>query len=601
MEKDAERTRVGAHEEQGLKSGQLRRIGMGLAKVLGLFVILEPIWMLLPFAGFLYGSVFQIQTLNANPHTAWLTHFVFPVLTLGWTGPVLIVCGFVLFLIGAGQVYWAKIRRSGLVTGGLYRFVRHPQYVSLTLFGLGILLTWGRVITFIAFFIMMFLYYYLTKSEERTCIRLFGEEYRQYRERTSFIIPGDKLLRPLRDKVPAINMTAPVRVAGSFALTLLVCFGSLWLIQSLKGGVQAVPYVSAEVALGEPRNDAKTIEVNSGRATGIPFVQAGRMIVVRGPYRNARISGFAERVLLRVRDSERLASFLAFLDQPGDDVAVVWCAPYDKLDKPGESGRYAGGAQDGRGPAADPHGNERVRLIIMRCALSPETSISEAFADKSKRSIIRGCVAKVNLALPKGEDIVEADGRTRGPRFPGEDRWAFFERQFAQSSHIAGILSTKTTRPYALSRARVVLVKAPILRTRIDEDFAREILKRLEASETFRESLRRVGAGGNVVPVVFPRPGPNWYSEHHGEPQISLFVILARLTGDDTRPLEDLFHTDERTLLSAFIAPMDFKISPNADSVGAPTTIGPRRDLEERWRFFLSGVGAARVPHRHTL
>ncbi|HOD84386.1 MAG TPA: hypothetical protein PKG77_23440 [Phycisphaerae bacterium] len=64
------------------------KIGQGLLKVLTLFVILEPIWMLLPFAGFLYGSVLQIQTLNRNPQTAWLTHFVFPVLTLGWAGPV---------------------------------------------------------------------------------------------------------------------------------------------------------------------------------------------------------------------------------------------------------------------------------------------------------------------------------------------------------------------------------------------------------------------------------------------------------------------------------------------------------------------------------
>ncbi|MCX7007882.1 MAG: hypothetical protein NTY53_11665, partial [Kiritimatiellaeota bacterium] len=55
-----------------------------LLKVLGFFVILEPVWMLLPFAGFLYGSVLQIENLNQHPQTAWLTHFVFPILTGGW-------------------------------------------------------------------------------------------------------------------------------------------------------------------------------------------------------------------------------------------------------------------------------------------------------------------------------------------------------------------------------------------------------------------------------------------------------------------------------------------------------------------------------------
>lgn len=117
----------------------LRRIGSVLARVVALFIILEPIWMLLPFAGFLYGSVLHIQTLNQNPHTAWLTHFVSPVLTLGWTGPVLVISGLLLFLVGAAQIYWGKFRRSGLQTRGFYRFVRHPQYVSLTLLGVGIL------------------------------------------------------------------------------------------------------------------------------------------------------------------------------------------------------------------------------------------------------------------------------------------------------------------------------------------------------------------------------------------------------------------------------------------------------------------------------
>jgi len=106
-------TETGVQESAGLK-----RVGQGLLKVLSLFVILEPIWMLLPFAGFLYGSVLHIQTLNRNPTTAWLTHFVFPVLTLGWVGPALVLVGVALFLVGAGQIYWAKFRRSGLVTKG---------------------------------------------------------------------------------------------------------------------------------------------------------------------------------------------------------------------------------------------------------------------------------------------------------------------------------------------------------------------------------------------------------------------------------------------------------------------------------------------------
>jgi len=284
----------------------LGKIGQGLVKVLTLFVILEPIWMLLPFAGFLYGSVLQIQTLNRNPQTSWLTHFVFPVLTLGWVGPVMVVLGLVVFVIGAGQIYWAKFRRSGIVTGGLYRFVRHPQYIALTLFGLGLLLAWGRAIMFIAFFMMMFLYYYLTKSEERTCIRLFGDAYREYRKRTSFIFPGDRFLRPLRAKLPGLRLHAVVRIPAAFALTMAICFGLMHVIQTIKTVYRTVPYMSVTVDLGPVQDSALAREMTAGQSGGIPFVQAGRIAGGRGPYRNASASGFAENVLLGARNSIRL-------------------------------------------------------------------------------------------------------------------------------------------------------------------------------------------------------------------------------------------------------------------------------------------------------
>jgi protein-S-isoprenylcysteine O-methyltransferase Ste14 len=347
----------------------LARAAAAALKVLGLFLILEPLWMLLPFAGFLYGSVMQIETLARSPATAWLTHFVFPVLTAGWLGPLLAALGLALFLVGAAQIYWAKIRRSGLVTKGPYRLVRHPQYVALVLFGFGILLTWGRAITFLAFFTMLFLYYHLARSEERSCLRLFGQEYERYRERTSFIIPGDRLLRPLRARLPRVCLPAPLRVAGALAGTMVSCLVLMGLIDTVKTAVRTVPYLTATVAFGGPQapGDAADLAIRSGEGAGVPFVQAGRVAVVRGPYRNAWVTGFAERVLLRLR----------------------------------------------------------------------------------------------------------------------------------------------------------------------------KILDRLLASARFRHRLRETGAGDRVVAVAFPAPGPNWYHEHHGMPEIGVFVILVRLR--EGAAMNDLF------------------------------------------------------------
>ncbi|MFW6108502.1 MAG: methyltransferase family protein [bacterium] len=569
--------------------GALGRAGEWLLKLVGLFVILEPIWMLLPFAGFLYGSVLHIKALNRNPSTAWLAHFVFPTLTLGWLGGAAISgLGLLLFCIGAAQIYAAKIRKSGLVTGGLYRFVRHPQYIALTLFGVGVLLTWGRAITFIAFFGMMFLYYYLAKSEERSCIRLFGEAYERYRQRTSFIIPGDRYLRPLAARLPRLGLPAWVRVPAAFAVTMLVCFGLMWLIQSAKAGLQTHPYIIATVPL-RAEGQAEPGPTLAARVVGdVPYVEAGRVAVVRGPYRSAAATGFAERVARRLRKSESLEEFLAFLDEPEGDVAIVFCAPYARPETPGTPGMRAGGGPGGRGPGPDPSGPDRVRLIVLRCALAAGAAFADAFASPAKRTIRGACIAPVNLARPPDQDMVEGKLLRPGPGFPGEQRWAFFLRQLSRRREFAPRLSATAVSPGA-AECTLVLVQAPIVKTRLFPSFARRLLDRLVASEAVRKRLRASGAGGDVVAVAFPRPGPNWYREHDADPQISFFIMLARLA--EGADLDALFERGQRELLGAFTAEMDLATERPADAVTETGLIGPRRGLEERWRFFLSGLG----------
>jgi hypothetical protein len=138
---------------------------------------------------------------------------------------------------------------------------------------------------------------------------------------------------------------------------------------------------------------------------------------------------------------------------------------------------------------------------------------------------------------------------------------------------------------------KLILVQAPIVRAR-DEAFAQEIMSRLSRSETVRDMLTRYQIGGDVLAVAFPRPGPNWYREHHGIPQIGAFIMLVR----KKEVLSDaqLFRYDmknSRQLEAAFIVEMDFAIQPPGDPVyESPFVVGPLRDLEERWDFFLSGV-----------
>lgn len=80
---------------------------------------------------------------------------------------------------------------GGLVTTGVYRFVRHPMYASFFLFTGGVLLlTSNWVAGAPALLGMLWLYLDRVDAEERLMLDLFGDEYRVYAERTGRILPG---------------------------------------------------------------------------------------------------------------------------------------------------------------------------------------------------------------------------------------------------------------------------------------------------------------------------------------------------------------------------------------------------------------------------
>lgn len=86
--------------------------------------------------------------------------------------------------------YWSKETGTGsLVTSGVYRYIRHPQYAGLLLLSLGMLLNWATLPTLILYPVMVFMYVRLAKREERDMLAEFGEEYRRYMERTKRFLP----------------------------------------------------------------------------------------------------------------------------------------------------------------------------------------------------------------------------------------------------------------------------------------------------------------------------------------------------------------------------------------------------------------------------
>lgn len=116
---------------------------------------------------------------------------------MGETGMMVsMILGYTLLFIGVGIFLegWRELHRARkeerLVTDGLYRIVRHPQYTGLfiALFGEGIV-HWPTIFSVVLFPIIVLAYYLLARSEERKMEEEFGEEYREYRRRVPMLIP----------------------------------------------------------------------------------------------------------------------------------------------------------------------------------------------------------------------------------------------------------------------------------------------------------------------------------------------------------------------------------------------------------------------------
>jgi len=127
---------------------------------------------------------------------------------VGYIGLAGTSAAIVLYLIAAGLViagwraiykdYWSKDRGQGtLVTSGIYRYIRHPQYTGFALMTLGMLLEWATLPMLIMWPVLMVIYYRLARREEADMRAEFGDAYDQYAGTTGMFFPT-KVLRMRR-------------------------------------------------------------------------------------------------------------------------------------------------------------------------------------------------------------------------------------------------------------------------------------------------------------------------------------------------------------------------------------------------------------------
>jgi protein-S-isoprenylcysteine O-methyltransferase Ste14/membrane protease YdiL (CAAX protease family) len=114
-------------------------------------------------------------------------------------GVALQIIGAAMVILGWREIhrqYWSQERGQGhLVTGGIYRFVRHPQYTGFLLTTLGMIFEWATLPLLIMWPVLGVLYYRLAKKEEADMEQEFGQQYLEYKQQTTMFLPVPRLYR----------------------------------------------------------------------------------------------------------------------------------------------------------------------------------------------------------------------------------------------------------------------------------------------------------------------------------------------------------------------------------------------------------------------
>ncbi len=75
---------------------------------------------------------------------------------------------------------FAKPSENGINLKGLYRFSRNPMYVAYFVYFLGCVILTHSLILFLILMVFQISAHWIILSEERWCIRQFGDEYIKY-------------------------------------------------------------------------------------------------------------------------------------------------------------------------------------------------------------------------------------------------------------------------------------------------------------------------------------------------------------------------------------------------------------------------------------
>ena len=147
------------------------------------------------FAGiFGYERIFSLeflltQVFGEQEFYVFLNSYVFP------ASKIIMGIGILLVIYGWKQIHKAR-KQDTLMVEGIYKYIRHPQYVGFLMITLGLNVMWLTIITLIMWPILAALYWRLAKKEDKDMEEKFGEEFLEYKRRVPGFIPRLRRRKP---------------------------------------------------------------------------------------------------------------------------------------------------------------------------------------------------------------------------------------------------------------------------------------------------------------------------------------------------------------------------------------------------------------------
>jgi protein-S-isoprenylcysteine O-methyltransferase Ste14 len=103
--------------------------------------------------------------------TVWF-YIGLPVTLIGFIAGVIVILN------------WAASPRGKPVTNGLYRYSRHPMYVTAFVFFLGVSIATASWVFLLFTILLIAASFYFAPLEEQSCLEKYGDAYREYMDRT---------------------------------------------------------------------------------------------------------------------------------------------------------------------------------------------------------------------------------------------------------------------------------------------------------------------------------------------------------------------------------------------------------------------------------